>query len=355
MTAELSTLVDRIRYAASRFNAAGLTFGHSHDNAIDEATHLVLSSLHLPPDLPPAYGSARVIADEKDRVLALIERRIETREPVAYLVGEAWFAGMPFKSDRRALVPRSPIAELIEDGFSPWLDGRDVERALDLCTGSGCIGIAMAAHNPGWRVDIADLSDDALALARENIALHQLGDRVRAIHSDLFAGLNGEREEAFEKRSERGQIGRRGAQEAECTRQYMSIPSTAGGRSVERSSFAKASYDLIVSNPPYVTDAEYAALPGEYAHEPKLGLTAGADGLDIALRILRDAPDHLSDDGLLIVEVGMSERALNALLPEVPFTWIEFKVGTMGVFALERHELVEHAAAIRVAADRRPG
>jgi len=305
MTNELQTIVDLIRYAASRFNAAGLTFGHSHDNAIDEATHLVLSCLHLPPDLPPAYGSARVTAIEKTRVLSLIDRRIETREPVAYLVGEAWFAGMPFKSDARALVPRSPIAELIEDDFSPWLDGREVERALDLCTGSGCIGIAMAAHNPRWRVDIADISDDALALARENIALHQLGKQVRAVRSDLFSGLTGER------------------------------------------------YDLIVSNPPYVTDDEYAALPGEYAHEPKLGLTAGADGLDIALRILRDAPGHLSDDGLLIVEVGESEHALGTLLPDVPFVWIEFKVGPMGVFALERHDLDEHAAVIRAAADAR--
>jgi len=305
MTNELQTIVDLIRYAASRFNAAGLTFGHSHDNAIDEATHLVLSCLHLPPDLPPAYGSARVTAIEKNRVLSLIDRRIETREPVAYLVGEAWFAGMPIKSDARALVPRSPIAELIEDGFSPWLDGRDVERALDLCTGSGCIGIAMAAHNPHWRVDVADISDDALALARENIALHQLDMHVRAVRSDLFSGLAGER------------------------------------------------YDLIVSNPPYVTDDEYAALPGEYAHEPKLGLTAGVDGLDIALRILRDAADHLTDDGLLIVEVGESEHALNALLPGVPFVWIEFKVGPMGVFALERHDLDQHVAAIRAAADAR--
>jgi ribosomal protein L3 glutamine methyltransferase len=212
---------------------------------------------------------------------------------------------MPFKSDARALVPRSPIAELIEDGFSPWLDGRDVERALDLCTGSGCIGIAMAAHNPHWRVDVADISDDALALARENIALHQLDMHVRAVRSDLFSGLAGER------------------------------------------------YDLIVSNPPYVTDDEYAALPGEYAHEPKLGLTAGVDGLDIALRILRDAADHLTDDGLLIVEVGESEHALNALLPGVPFVWIEFKVGPMGVFALERHDLDQHVAAIRAAADAR--
>lgn len=307
MADELFTIIDWIRHAASRFSAAGLTFGHSHDNAIDEATHLVLATLHLPPDLPPAYGSARLTAGEKSAVAALIERRIATREPVAYLVGEAWFAGLPFKSDRRALVPRSPIAELIADGFSPWLDGRTVERALDLCTGSGCIGIAMAAHNPAWRVDLADVSADALALAGENLARHGLADRVRLVRSDLLAGLADQR------------------------------------------------YDLIVSNPPYVTDAEYAALPREYAYEPKLGLAAGVDGLDLALRILRDAAEHLTEDGLLIVEVGESERALVALLPEVPFVWIEFKVGPMGVFALERRELVAHARAIRSAAASRAG
>ncbi|HEY3520312.1 MAG TPA: 50S ribosomal protein L3 N(5)-glutamine methyltransferase [Rhodanobacteraceae bacterium] len=305
MTAELSTIVDCIRYAASRFNAAGLTFGHSHDNAIDEASHLVLSSLHLPPDLPPAYGVARLTADEKARVLELVERRIETHEPVAYLVGEAWFAGMPFRSDKRALVPRSPIAELIENGFSPWLDDREVERALDLCTGSGCIGVAMAAHNPSWRIDLVDVDGDALCLARENIALHQLGDRVRVIRSDLFEGLRGER------------------------------------------------YDLIVSNPPYVTAQEFAALPPEYRHEPQLGLTAGEDGLDFALRILRDAPEHLTDEGLLIVEVGEAERALNELLPQVPLVWIEFKVGPMGVFAIGRQELVDCAESIRVVSARR--
>ena len=305
MTAELATIIDCIRYAASRFNAAGLTFGHSHDNAIDEATHLVLSSLHLPPDLPPAYGQAHLTAQEKSRVLGLIERRIDTREPVAYLVGEAWFAGMRFKSDPRALVPRSPIAELIESGFSPWLDEREVERALDLCTGSGCIGIAMAAHNPRWHVDLVDVDEHALHLARENIGLHQLGGRVRTIRSDLFAGLQGER------------------------------------------------YDLIVSNPPYVTAQEFAALPPEYRHEPRLGLVAGEDGLDFALRILREAPRYLGEDGLLIVEVGESERALNALLPQVPFVWLDFKVGQMGVFALGWRDLVEHAEAIRGAAARR--
>ncbi|WP_049622298.1 50S ribosomal protein L3 N(5)-glutamine methyltransferase [Frateuria defendens] len=302
MTAELASIIDFIRYGASRFSAAGLTFGHSHDNPIDEATHLVLAGLHLPPDIPPAYGAGKLTAEERGRVLALIERRVAERVPVAYLVGETWFAGLKFKSDRRALVPRSPIAELIENGFSPWLDERHVERALDLCTGSGCIGIAMAEYNPAWQVDIVDISDEALSLARENIAFQHVEGRVEAVKSDLFGALAGRR------------------------------------------------YDLIVSNPPYVTEDEYAALPGEYAHEPKLGLTSGEDGLDICLRILDQAADYLSGDGLLIVEVGESERALAALLPEVPFVWLEFKVGQMGIFALERRDLVEHAAAIRAAA-----
>jgi ribosomal protein L3 glutamine methyltransferase len=302
VTAELASIIDFIRYGASRFSAAGLTFGHSHDNPIDEATHLVLASLYLPPDIPPAYGAGRLTAAERDNVLALIERRVSERLPVAYLVGETWFAGLKFKSDRRALVPRSPIAELIESGFAPWLDERHIERALDLCTGSGCIGIAMAEYNPDWQVDIVDISDEALSLARENIVFQHVEGRVNAIQSDLFAGVKDER------------------------------------------------YDLIVSNPPYVTEDEYSALPGEYVHEPKLGLTSGADGLDLCLRMLDEAADHLTEEGLLIVEVGESEHALAALLPEVPFIWIEFKVGPMGVFVLERRDLLQHAAAIRAAA-----
>ena len=307
VTAELATIIDFIRYGASRFSAAGLTFGHSHDNPIDEATHLVLASLHLPPDIPPAYGAGKLTAEERARVLGLIERRINERLPVAYLVGETWFAGLKFKSDRRALVPRSPIAELIESGFTPWLDGRQVERALDLCTGSGCIGIAMAEYNPSWQVDVVDVSEDALSLARENVAFQHVDERVEVIRSDLFAGLKGRR------------------------------------------------YELIVSNPPYVTEEEYAALPGEYSHEPKLGLTSGEDGLDICLRILDEAADYLTEDGLLIVEVGESEHALAALLPDVPFVWIEFKVGPMGVFALERRELIEHADVIHAVAAERFG
>lgn len=306
MTAELATIIDHIRYAASRFGAAGLVFGHSYDNALDEATQLVLHALHLPHDLGPAYGQARLTADEKRRVLDLVERRVGERRPASYLTGETWFAGLRFRSDERALVPRSPIAELIRAGFSPWLDGRDIRRVLDLCTGSGCIGIAMAVHQPDWHVDLLDISEDALDLARENMAYLEVGDgRVRAIRSDLFAAVDGER------------------------------------------------YDLIVSNPPYVTEAEYTALPPEYAHEPALGLRAGADGLDFALRILDAAAEHLTENGVLIVEVGESEHALAALLPEVPFVWIEFEVGQMGVFLLERDDLIEHAAPIRAAARER--
>lgn len=306
MSQELQTIIDLIRYGASRFNAAGLTFGHSFDNALDEATQLTLHALHLPHDLPPAYGNARITEAEKEDVLGLFLRRIEERIPACYLTGEAWFAGLSFKSDARALVPRSPIAELIECGFQPWLGDREVRRALDLCTGSGCIAIAMAHYNPDWHVDGVDISDDALALSRENEKrLHV--ENVRFLKSDLFAGLGGER------------------------------------------------YDLIVTNPPYVTNDETDALPREYAHEPELGLRAGDDGLDLALKILRDAPLHLTEDGLLICEVGESERALVKLLPELPLAWVEFKVGQMGIFVAECADLIEHNARIaELAAAREP-
>jgi ribosomal protein L3 glutamine methyltransferase len=295
---ELSTIRDFIRWGASEFGRAGLSFGHSYDNALDESTQLVLHALHLPHDLSPVYASARLTAAEKDQVMALLRRRIDERLPACYLIGEAWFAGLSFASDARALVPRSPIAELIEAGFSPWIDDIAVGRALDLCTGSGCIGIAMAVHNPAWQVDCADVSEAALALAAENVDRFEVGDQVRLVRSDLFDALAGDR------------------------------------------------YDLIVSNPPYVTDEEFAAMPPEYGHEPRLGLTSGADGLDLALRILAEAAEHLTRDGVLIVEVGESQRALERLLPELPFAWVEFKVGQMGVFVLRRRDLVDHAAAI---------
>ncbi|HVQ32567.1 MAG TPA: 50S ribosomal protein L3 N(5)-glutamine methyltransferase [Lysobacter sp.] len=306
MTEALATIIDLIRYGASRFNAAGLTFGHSYDNALDEATQLTLHALHMPHDLSPVYGQARVTEAEKEEVLSLFLRRIEERIPAAYLTGEAWFAGLSFKTDRRALVPRSPIAEMIEHGFQPWLGDREVRRALDLCTGSGCIGIAMAHYHPDWHVDAVDLSPDALALAAENKArLH--ADNVRLLQSDLFSNLQGEH------------------------------------------------YDLIVTNPPYVTNAETDALPKEYGYEPDLGLRAGDDGLDLALQILRDAPLHLDRDGLLVCEVGEAEKALSELLPELPLAWVEFKVGQMGIFVAECADLVAHNARIRELADaRRP-
>lgn len=303
-TFEQLTIIDLIRHGGSRFAAAGLTFGHSFDNALDEATQLVLHALHMPHDLSPVYGNSRVTTEEKETVLALFARRINERIPACYLTGEAWFAGLSFKSDSRALVPRSPIAELIEAGFEPWLGGREVHRALDLCTGSGCIAIATGHYHPDWEVHGVDISDDALALSAENKArLH--ADNVTFIKSDLFNGLKGE------------------------------------------------VYDLIVTNPPYVTNDETDALPAEYAHEPELGLRAGDDGLDLALKIMRDAPEHLSEHGLLICEVGEAERALVELLPEVPMAWVEFKVGQMGIFVVERQDLVEHHARIKALADAR--
>ncbi|QOY61933.1 50S ribosomal protein L3 N(5)-glutamine methyltransferase [Lysobacter sp. H21R4] len=301
---EQISIIDLIRFGGSRLAESGLAFGHSYDNALDEATQLVLHALSMPHDLSPVYGASRVTADEKQRVMGLLERRINERIPAAYLTGEAWFAGLSFKSDPRALVPRSPIAELIEAGFEPWLGGREVSRVLDLCTGSGCIAIATAHYHPHWQVDGVDIDDDALALAAEN-QQRLLADNVRLRKSDLFNDLQGE------------------------------------------------VYDLIVTNPPYVTHDETDALPAEYAHEPELGLRAGEDGLDLALKILRDAPEHLSTDGLLICEVGEAERALVELLPELPLAWVEFKVGQMGIFVAERADLVAHHARIKDLADAR--
>ena len=303
-TFQQASIIDLIRYGGSLFNASGLTFGHSYDNALDEATQLVLHALHMPHDLSPVYGASRVTEEEMRRVLELFRRRIEERVPAAYLTGEAWFAGLSFKSDGRALVPRSPIAELITTGFEPWLGERHVGRALDLCTGSGCIAIATAHYHPNWEGVGIDISDDALTLAEENKERLQVPN-VSFVKSDLFDGLQGE------------------------------------------------VFDLIVTNPPYVTNDETDALPREYSYEPELGLRAGDDGLDLALRILRDAPEHLSEDGVLICEVGEAERALTALLPELPLAWVEFKVGQMGIFVAERADLVEHAGRIRELADAR--
>lgn len=289
------SLSEVICSAAAQLSAAGLCFGHHADNALDEARALVLFALRLPEDLPAAYVQSRLLPLEFKRVQRLLRQRIDQRIPAAYLIGHASFAGLRMHCDARALVPRSPLAELIEQGFQPWLGETRVQRALDVCTGGGSIAVAMAVFNPDWQVDALDLSAEALALARENVELHRCSGRMRLLQSDLLAALA-----------------------------------------------ADDRYQLIVSNPPYLSAAEFASLPAEYAHEPAMALPSGLDGLDLTLRLLRDAPAHLSDDGLLIVEIGESERSLRRLLPELRLHWIEFSVGQMGVFAIT-------AAALRAA------
>ncbi|WP_018949924.1 MULTISPECIES: 50S ribosomal protein L3 N(5)-glutamine methyltransferase [unclassified Thioalkalivibrio] len=291
-TTGLRTLRDFIRFGASQFRGAGLTFGHGTDNAFDEAAWLVLHTLHLPLDLPESWWDSRLSEAERTRVVAVLRERIATRKPAAYLTREAWFAGLPFYVDERVLVPRSPLAELIAAGFEPWVDPDGVTRALDLCTGGGCIGIAMALALPQAQVDLADVSPDALAVARINIERHQMGEQVRALQSDVFDGLQ------------------------------------AGDR-----------YDLIVSNPPYVDAEDMAALPDEYRHEPALGLAAGGDGLDIVRRILDGAREHLTEDGALIVEVGNSQAAVEAAFPDLPMIWLEFEAGGHGVFLVYARDL----------------
>jgi len=288
----LRTIRDLIRWGASRMNEADLHFGHGTDNAIDEAAALVLHALHLPPDLHAEYFQSRLTPVEQRAAVRLLERRIVERKPAAYLTNRAWFMSLPFYVDERVLVPRSPLAELIERHFAPWLpDSRKVEAILDLGTGSGCIGIACAYAFPDARVDLADISADALEVARRNIAEHGLGDQVEAIQSDLFSALEGRR------------------------------------------------YDLIVSNPPYVGLEELDNLPSEYHHEPRLGLAAGAAGLDVVVEILRQAAGHLQRDGLLIVEVGNAQYPLCAAFPDIPFTWLEFERGGQGVFLLNAAQL----------------
>ncbi|KUM43511.1 50S ribosomal protein L3 N(5)-glutamine methyltransferase [Pseudomonas sp. EpS/L25] len=294
----LRTLRDHIRWAVSRFHAEGLFFGHGYDNAWDEARALVLGAVHLPWDTADRYLDCALEDDERYELGVLLHKRIQERVPTAYLLGEAWFCGLPFVVDERVLVPRSPIGELIDARFEPWLPATPA-RILDLCTGSGCIGIACAYAFPEAEVALGDLSYDALAVAWQNIERHALEDRVYTVQGDGFAGLPGQR------------------------------------------------FDLIVSNPPYVDAEDFADMPAEYQHEPELGLACGDDGLDLVRRMLAEAADHLTEQGILIVEVGNSQVHVEALYPEVDFTWLDFERGGHGVFLLAASQCREHQALFR--------
>lgn len=291
---ELLNIRDYLRWATSRFNAANLFFGHGTDNAWDEAVQLVMHTLHLPWDSSPDLLNARLTLEERRLVVDIIERRICERVPAAYLTGQAWFAGMTFNVDERVLVPRSPLAEIIADEFQPWLLQYPA-RILDLCTGSGCIGIACAATFTDAEVVLSDISSDALSVAQSNIVKHHMTDQVSALESDLFSGLI-------------GQV-----------------------------------FDLIVSNPPYVNQEDLAAMPAEYQAEPDIALGSGDDGLDFTRQLLREARTHLSDQGSLIVEVGNSWPTLESAYPMVPFTWLEFETGGHGVFILSAAQLDQYA------------
>ena len=290
----LNTIVDYIRWGASRFVEANLSFGHGLSSPLDEAAYLVLRTLHLPVDTPDVYWRSALTSDEKQALEAVIARRINERIPAAYITREGWFAGLQFYIDERVLVPRSPIAELVESQFSPWINPDEVENVLDLCTGSGCIGIACAYAFPYAQVDLADISPEALEVARINVEQHDAKERIEVIQSDLFENLD------------------------------------------------ERVYDIIVSNPPYVDADDMAALSDEFQHEPALGLSSGELGLDLTKKLLKEAASHLSEMGILVVEVGNSQYALAETCPDVPFHWLQFERGGDGVFLLTKQQLEEY-------------
>lgn len=295
-TSRLRTLRDHIRWAVSRFHGEDLFFGHGTDNAWDDARQLVLGALHLPWEIADSYLDCNLEEEEVAHLQRLLHRRIHERVPTPYLIGEAWFCGMSFIVDERVLIPRSPIGELIENRFEPWL-AQPPARILDLCTGSGCIGIACAYEFQDAEVVLGDLSFEALEVANQNIERHGVDERVYTVQGDGFDGLPGQ-----------------------C-------------------------FDLIVSNPPYVDAEDFADMPDEYQHEPELGLACGDDGLNLVRRMLAEAADHLTEKGLLIVEVGNSQVHVEALYPEVDFAWLDFQRGGHGVFMLTAEQCRQHQAA----------
>lgn len=298
---ELQTIQDMVRWTVSRFNAAQIYYGHGTDNSWDEAMNLILPSVYLPLEIPAEIYSTKLVASERHRIVERVLRRINDRIPVAYLTNKAWFCGLEFYVDERVLIPRSPIAELINKRFEPLI-ADEPEHILDLCTGSGCIAVACAYAFPDAEVDAVDISVDALAVAERNIEAHELTHRVMPIRSDLF----------------------------------RDIP--------------EIKYELIVTNPPYVDAEDMSDLPEEFRREPELGLAAGSDGLKLVRRILADAPDYLTDNGLLICEVGNSMVHLIEAYPDIPFTWLEFEHGGDGVFMLTREQLIacsEHFSLYR--------
>lgn len=290
----LRTVRDLLRFAVSRFNKSCLFFGHGSASAYDEAAYLILHTLHLPLDRLEPFLDARLTATELEQVLGVIERRAADRIPAAYLTKEAWLGDFSFYVDERVLIPRSFIAELLREQLAPWIEEPDdVSTALDLCTGSGCLAILLAWAFPNAAVDAADISTEALQVATKNVAGYRLEQRISVVQSDLFTGL------------------------------------------------ANRRYDLIISNPPYVNADSMAALPEEYRHEPRTALASGEDGLDATRAILKNAADHLTERGMLIVEIGHNRNALEEAFPYMPFTWLQTSAGDELVFLLKREELLQ--------------
>lgn len=287
----LTRPVDYIRWGASCFAKAGLQFGHGTDNAVDEAAQLVLHVLGLDHDLPDIYLQSTLVPMEREAIISLIAERIETRRPAPYLTGTSWFAGLPFFVDERVIIPRSPIAEMIGSRFQPWLDYREPLSILDLCTGSGAIAIACALAFPEARVVASDASTDALDVTRINIEKHNIGPQVECVESDLYANLGDQR------------------------------------------------FDLIVTNPPYVSNEEWESLDAEYHHEPEFAFTGNGDALDLVSRLLFAAPEHLAEDGMLVLEVGYSAFALEQRFPDLPVSWVELEHGGFGVGVFEAEDL----------------